>query len=86
MSAIDGIFQDFTVSIMLHLSWVDRRFEPWAYNVEGEAVEFDSTRMDKLWVPDLFFPNEKQSYVHDVFMPNKMLRIYKGGKIAYTSR
>ncbi|KAK3099763.1 hypothetical protein FSP39_009232 [Pinctada imbricata] len=71
---------------MLHLSWVDIRFNNWLSKDENETVEFDSTRLHKLWVPDLFFPNEKKASVHNVFMPNKMLRVYTGGKVSYTSR
>lgn len=82
-----AFLQDFTVSIMLHLSWVDARFEVWASGNDDKFVlEFDSKRLDNIWTPDLFFPNEKSAFIHKVFMPNKMLRVYSGGKVSYTVR
>lgn len=77
--------QDFTVSIMLHLSWVDARFTTWTSG-NDDILEFDSKRLDNIWTPDLFFPNEKSAFIHHVFMPNKMLRVYGGGKVSYTVR
>lgn len=79
--------QDFTVSIMLHLNWNDARFIPWTSGYDDTFVlEFDSKRLDNIWTPDLFFPNEKSAFIHKVFMPNKMLRVYTNGKITYTVR
>lgn len=79
--------QDFTVSIMLHLNWNDTRFITWTSGYDDTFVlEFDSKRLDNIWTPDLFFPNEKSAFIHKVFMPNKMLRVYTNGKITYTVR
>lgn len=85
--SVNEVDMDFTVSIMLHLSWVDARFEVWASgNDDNFVLEFDSKRLDNIWTPDLFFPNEKSAFIHKVFMPNKMLRVYSGGKVSYTVR
>lgn len=83
--SINEVDMDFTVSIMLHLSWVDARFVTWT-SVNDEILEFDSKRLDNIWTPDLFFPNEKSAFIHKVFMPNKMLRVYSGGNVSYTVR
>ena len=80
------LFQDFTVTILLHLNWVDGRFKPFMPESKEGYVEIDSKNLEKLWVPDLFFPNEKNAYYHDVLMPNKMLRVYDGGTLSYTTR
>ncbi|XP_022320066.1 glycine receptor subunit alpha-3-like [Crassostrea virginica] len=83
--SINEVDMDFTVSIMLHLSWVDARFTTWTSG-NDDILEFDSKRLDNIWTPDLFFPNEKSAFIHHVFMPNKMLRVYGGGKVSYTVR
>ncbi|XP_062602282.1 glycine receptor subunit alpha-3-like [Saccostrea cucullata] len=82
--SINEVDMDFTVSIMLHLSWLDARFTVWTFG--DEVLEFDSKRLNNIWTPDLFFPNEKKAFIHQVFMPNKMLRVYSGGKVSYTVR
>ncbi|XP_056013023.1 glycine receptor subunit alpha-3-like [Ostrea edulis] len=83
--SINEVDMDFTVSIMLHLSWVDARFITWTSG-NDDILEFDSKRLDNIWTPDLFFPNEKSAFIHHVFMPNKMLRVYGGGRVSYTVR
>lgn len=85
--SVNEVDMDFTVSIMLHLNWNDTRFITWASGYDDTFVlEFDSKRLDNIWTPDLFFPNEKSAFIHKVFMPNKMLRVYTNGKITYTVR
>lgn len=85
--SVNEVDMDFTVSIMLHLNWNDARFIPWTSGYDDTFVlEFDSKRLDNIWTPDLFFPNEKSAFIHKVFMPNKMLRVYTNGKITYTVR
>ena len=46
----------------------------------------DSKLYDSIWVPDLFFPNEKIASVHQVTVPNRLLRIFPDGKVLYSSR
>ncbi|KAL5007862.1 hypothetical protein ScPMuIL_016668 [Solemya velum] len=42
--------------------------------------------MTYIWVPDLYFANEKKASFHDVTVPNKMIHLYEDGKILYRSR
>lgn len=79
--------QDFTATILLHLSWNDYRFTRFHIeSIQEGYVEIDAKNLEKLWVPDLYFPNEKNAYYHNVLMPNKMLRIYNGGHVSYSTR
>lgn len=84
-------WQDFTVGILLHLRWVDER----VYHVNAkqffelnkiESLDFDSENIKKVWVPDIFFPNEKKGSFHKIMTDNQMMRLYKGGTILYISR
>ena len=34
--------------------------------MRGDPIAPDATYLDKLWVPDLFFNNEKSSRFHDI--------------------
>lgn len=78
--------QDFTVTILLHLRWHDGRYTNEIKGVSEGYVEIDAKNLEKLWVPDLYFPNEKNAYYHNVLMPNKMMRIYKEGDVTYSTR
>lgn len=44
------------------------------------------TDPEKIWKPDLFFPNEKKGHFHEIIMPNVLLRIYPNGDILYSIR
>ena len=38
---------------------------------------------EKIWVPDLYFNNEKSSRFHKVWLDNKLIRITREGEITY---
>ena len=42
--------------------------------------------INKLWVPDTFFVNEKKSYFHQATTSNEFLRIASDGKIVRSMR
>lgn len=44
------------------------------------------TDPNKIWKPDLFFSNEKKGNLHDIIMPNVLLRIYPNGNVLYSIR
>ncbi|KAH9496023.1 Glycine receptor subunit alpha-2 [Bulinus truncatus] len=50
------------------------------------SMEVDSKLMESVWVPDVYFRNEKRSAFHDVTVPNKYMHIYKSGQVRYSLR
>lgn len=44
------------------------------------------TDPDKIWKPDLFFKNEKKGHLHNIIMPNVLLRIFPNGNVLYSIR
>ena len=80
--------------MFLHLKWKDTRI------LQGDTVakklfhgengrpyiDLDKLFIDKVWVPDIFFPNEKKSYVHDVMIKNQMMRLFPDGTFLYITR
>ena len=40
----------------------------------------------EIWVPDLYFTNEKVASFHDVTVPNKMLHLFSDGRVVYRLR
>lgn len=49
-------------------------------------LELDAKTMKDVWVPDLYFSNEKKADFHDVTVPNKLMHLYENGTIVYSSR
>ncbi|CAL1539755.1 unnamed protein product [Lymnaea stagnalis] len=94
VSSIDAVNEasmDFTVGILLHLRWTDTRiYHDKAHNLflqsKLQSLDFDSENIKKVWVPDIFFPNEKKGSFHDIMTQNQMMRLYQGGTILYISR
>ena len=42
--------------------------------------------LSKIWRPDTYFLNGKDSYLHKVVVPNRFIRIAPTGKISYSQR
>jgi hypothetical protein len=73
---------------MLHLRWTNSLITNQFTSVKStlDYVELDATKMGRLWVPDLYFPNEKRSNFFNVMTDNKMMRLHRNGTIDYTTR
>lgn len=73
---------------MLHLRWINHLITNQFTSVKStlEYVEMDATKMGRLWVPDLYFPNEKRSSFFNVMTDNKMMRLHRNGTVDYTTR
>ncbi|KAK3864844.1 hypothetical protein Pcinc_029506 [Petrolisthes cinctipes] len=44
------------------------------------------TETDKIWMPDLFFKNEKTGHFHNIILPNTYIRIFPNGNVLYSIR
>ncbi|XP_060083748.1 glycine receptor subunit alpha-2-like [Ylistrum balloti] len=89
INSIDSVTEvemEFTVEVILHLTWVDPRLVKPFLNQNVEFVELDAKKVKNFWVPDIFFPNEKRAAFHDVMSANKMLRIHNTTHVHYTTR
>ncbi|RZF41722.1 hypothetical protein LSTR_LSTR008597 [Laodelphax striatellus] len=64
-------------------SWLDRRL---AYAGYKDTLALSITMLEKIWKPDTYFYNGKQSYLHTITSPNKFVRLYKNGTVLYSSR
>ena len=64
-------------------SWVDERL---AFAESNEAFTLSVAVLDRLWKPDTFIYNGKQSYIHLITTPNKFIRLDWTGRILYSSR
>ncbi|XP_048780299.1 glycine receptor subunit alpha-2-like isoform X2 [Ostrea edulis] len=88
VNSIDSINEqsmDFTINAFVEQEWCDPRLEFYGM-IKDDYFELDSKFMVKVWVPDLYFTNEKRASFHDITVPNKMLHLYKNGCIKYRLR
>ncbi|KAL8562199.1 hypothetical protein ACOMHN_005184 [Nucella lapillus] len=76
---------DYSITIFLRQTWNDSRltYTP----LPGiHFLELDTRIMQKVWVPDLYFTNEKHAAFHDVTVPNKLMHISPEGQVLYSAR
>ena len=78
--------QDYSISFYLRQAWNDPRlrFEP----IDGtvEEVKLPDGSWDNIWVPDVFFRNEKKASYHSITTNNRLLRLKKNGDLWYVTK
>ncbi|XP_063717527.1 gamma-aminobutyric acid receptor subunit alpha-4-like isoform X2 [Symsagittifera roscoffensis] len=85
---ISEVNMDYTLTIYLRQYWTDSRLA-YAHVLDGDQVSVlpvDGRITDKLWLPDTYFTNDKDSYLQDITVKNRMLRIKPHGQIIYGLR
>ncbi|KAK7500580.1 hypothetical protein BaRGS_00008155, partial [Batillaria attramentaria] len=75
---------DFTMTFYLRRTWMDDRLAFPSYT-RSEPLELDTRFVDKFWVPDIFFRNEKSAAVHNITVPNRLFHLYRNGTVMYSS-
>ncbi|KAK0064827.1 gamma-aminobutyric acid receptor subunit beta, partial [Biomphalaria pfeifferi] len=81
---------DYTITMYLNQYWQDERLQ-FIYNDSldlGENRSVDTMTLtgafaEKIWVPDTFLANDKNSFLHDITEKNKMVRLYGNGSLVY---
>ena len=86
--SIDVRTMDYYVDALLRQAWVDPRL---AWNHMPQHRNFTqplvSPKMKtQLWLPDLFFRNGKEGYLHKMTQPNYLLRVYPNGHVLYSQK
>ncbi|GIY55792.1 gamma-aminobutyric acid receptor alpha-like [Caerostris extrusa] len=64
-------------------SWVDKRL---AYSSNMPFLALSISMLERIWKPDTYFYNGKNSYLHTITTPNKFVRLYRDGRVLYSSR
>ncbi|XP_044007866.1 gamma-aminobutyric acid receptor subunit beta-like isoform X3 [Aphidius gifuensis] len=81
--AISEVNMDYTITLYLNQYWKDERL---AFSQEGDVLTLSHDFAEKIWVPDTFFANDKNSFLHDVTERNKLVRLSGDGSITYGMR
>lgn len=69
--------------MFLHQTWKDTRL---AYYETNQNLTLDYRMHEKLWVPDCYFVNSKNTFVHDVTVENRVFQLHPDGTVRYGIR
>ncbi|XP_064636840.1 glycine receptor subunit alphaZ1-like isoform X2 [Lineus longissimus] len=83
---LDEIAMDYSVDIFFRQSWNDPRLKHTGINGDNKTLALPAKMLDKIWIPDSFFSNEKMARGHDITVPNKLIRIYSTGNVMFSNR
>ncbi|KAK3596520.1 hypothetical protein CHS0354_021024, partial [Potamilus streckersoni] len=76
---------EYSLDVFFRQSWLDPRL---VYGNRSSLswLELDTKLIDKVWVPDTYFANEKRASFHTVTVPNKLMHLYRNGTVMYSMR
>jgi len=75
---------EYSTILTFREEWMDDRLK---YDDYGGKIKYLTlTEQEKVWMPDLFFSNEREGHFHDIIVPNVYIRIFPNGKILYSIR
>ncbi|NP_001161556.1 glycine receptor alpha 1 subunit-like protein [Saccoglossus kowalevskii] len=86
ISRFDSVHEmtmDFGMTVLLRMRWNDPRL---SFNLTSQHIPPSSFMVGKIWIPDLYFANEKTAYFHDVTRDNILLRFHPNGDVLFSVR
>ncbi|XP_072933132.1 glutamate-gated chloride channel isoform X7 [Epargyreus clarus] len=84
ISKIDDYKMEYSVQLTFREQWLDERLK---FNNQGGRLKYLTlTEANRVWMPDLFFSNEKEGHFHNIIMPNVYIRIFPNGNVLYSIR
>ncbi|XP_021203398.1 glutamate-gated chloride channel-like isoform X7 [Bombyx mori] len=75
---------EYSVQLTFREQWLDERLK--FNNLGGRLKYLTLTEANRVWMPDLFFSNEKEGHFHNIIMPNVYIRIFPNGTVLYSIR
>ncbi|KAI8437328.1 hypothetical protein MSG28_011681 [Choristoneura fumiferana] len=79
ISKIDDVTMEYSVQLTFREQWLDERLK--FNNLGGRLKYLTLTEANRVWMPDLFFSNEKEGHFHNIIMPNVYIRIFPNGNV-----
>jgi len=89
MSSFNEVSMDYDMTMFFRQHWRDKRLswgEELNFTRSAEYNSIHSAYLDKLWIPDLFFVDEKGAKRHNIVRPNVLLEIDSYGNIFFSER
>ncbi|PKK26640.1 gamma-aminobutyric acid receptor subunit pi isoform X2 [Columba livia] len=82
ISSISESDMDYTATIYLQQRWTDPRLVFHG----NKSFSLDARLVELLWVPDTYIVESKRSFLHDVTVGNRLIRLFSNGTILYALR
>ena len=76
-------FQEYTVDMYFRTEWYDPRL---TYNEIEQGLNLNAEMVEKVWVPDTYFVNEKDARFHNVISKNSLIRLLPEGRLLFSTR
>uniref|UniRef100_A0A0A9WA44 Gamma-aminobutyric acid receptor subunit alpha-6 n=1 Tax=Lygus hesperus TaxID=30085 RepID=A0A0A9WA44_LYGHE len=83
MGPVSELDMDYSMDCYFRQYWRDARL---SFLGPIKSLSLSIKMLERIWRPDTYFYNGKQSYVHTITVPNKLLRINQDGDILYSMR
>ncbi|XP_014680769.1 PREDICTED: gamma-aminobutyric acid receptor alpha-like [Priapulus caudatus] len=83
MGPISEMDMQYQMDCYFRQRWFDDRL---MYAGPYETLTISIQFLKNIWKPDTFFQNGKDSYVHTITAPNKLLRVSQSGEVFYSMR
>ncbi|GAB0097059.1 Gamma-aminobutyric acid receptor alpha-like [Sergentomyia squamirostris] len=74
---------DYSMDCYFRQYWRDKRL---SFHGPIKSLSLSISMLSRIWKPDTFFYNGKQSHIHTITVPNKLLRLSQEGDILYSMR
>ncbi|XP_025074308.1 glutamate-gated chloride channel isoform X8 [Pogonomyrmex barbatus] len=84
IATISDIKMEYSVQLTFREQWLDERLR--FDDFGGRLKYLTLTEASRVWMPDLFFSNEKEGHFHNIIMPNVYIRIFPNGSVLYSIR
>ncbi|XP_054259408.1 glutamate-gated chloride channel isoform X6 [Macrosteles quadrilineatus] len=84
IATISDIKMEYSVQLTFREQWLDERLK--FDDFKGKIKYLTLTEANRVWMPDLFFSNEKEGHFHNIIMPNVYIRIFPYGSVLYSIR
>ncbi|XP_066053092.1 LOW QUALITY PROTEIN: gamma-aminobutyric acid receptor subunit pi [Chamaea fasciata] len=82
ISSISESDMDYTATISLRQRWTDPRLVFHG----NRSFTLDARLVELLWVPDTYIVESKRSFLHDVTVGNRLIRLFSNGTVLYALR
>ncbi|XP_074596834.1 glutamate-gated chloride channel-like isoform X2 [Brevipalpus obovatus] len=91
ITRIDDVKMEYSTQLTFREFWSDSRLvyteQMRKHRISNNSIEYIAlTEPGRVWLPDLFFRNEKKGRFHKIILPNVLLRIYPNGRVTYSVR
>ncbi|KAK2704828.1 glutamate-gated chloride channel-like isoform X3 [Artemia franciscana] len=86
IATISDVKMEYSVQLTFREEWLDERLKYDTKNLNGKIRYLTLVDSSKVWMPDLFFSNEKEGHFHNIIMPNLYVRIFPDGGVLYSIR